>query len=42
MYNVFRNVMRELHLVGALDSGKVREAGTLLGLVKQNKAHKTP
>lgn len=31
MYNVFRNVMHGLHLVGALDSGKVQEAGTLSG-----------
>lgn len=42
MYNVFRNVMHELHLAVALDSGKVQEAGTLSGLSRQNMALKMP
>lgn len=42
MYNVLRNVMHELHLVGALDSGKIQEAGTLSGLGNYNYDTKMP
>lgn len=32
MYNVFRNAVHELHLVGTPDSQRVQEAGTLVAI----------